>query len=397
VVATYAAALDSAGLTLATVFDDAPFSYANGRPVSNWYSTGYRGRTSIRKAIEQSMNVVTVKVLTQITPQLGFDYLLNFGFTTLVSARASNGQILTDITQSLALGGLTDGVTNMELCSAFATIANSGIHATPKLYTKVVDDDGNVILDNTMPTTRRVIKESTAYLLNSAMVDAVTSGTGAAANFSGMAVAGKTGTTSDNKDVWFAGYTPYYTCATWAGYDNNIHMNSTETNIAKKLWKAVMSRVHEELPNTPFDFSLENILQRTVCRSSGKLAVPGLCSNEVANYAYTEYFAEGTEPLDNCDIHYQGPVCPYSDYLPACPNCPFKQEGIRELPLIEDVSLHSGYPEGTLFNTVNECIHNDEFFMNPNYEAIIQQQVAELQARGIFPAEVPHEDEQLGE
>ncbi|WP_321025432.1 transglycosylase domain-containing protein, partial [Eisenbergiella tayi] len=215
IVSTYAPALDSAGLTLADVFVDAPFNYANGRPVSNWYSSGYRGTCSLRDGIRDSLNIIAVKTLTYITPQKGFDYLQNFGFTTLIEREEKNGQTFSDITQSLALGGITYGVTNLELNASYATIANGGTYIKPKLYTKIVDHDGNILIDNTEGERRQVIKESTAFLLTDAMVDVVTSGTGASVNFGGMSIAGKTGTTSDYNDVWFSGYTPYYTCTTW--------------------------------------------------------------------------------------------------------------------------------------------------------------------------------------
>lgn len=235
IVSTYAPALDSAGLTLADVFVDAPFNYANGKPVSNWYSSGYRGICSLRDGIRDSLNIIAVKTLTSIKPQLGYDYLQNFGFTTLVESEERNGQIFSDIQQSLALGGITHGVTNMELNASYATIANGGTYIKPKLYTKIVDHDGNILIDNTAGESRQVIKESTAFLLTDAMVDVVTSGTGTSVNFGGMSIAGKTGTTSDYNDVWFAGYTPYYTCTTWTGYDNNAKLSGKngERNLAK--------------------------------------------------------------------------------------------------------------------------------------------------------------------
>ena len=250
IVAVYAPALDSAGLTLATMVNDAPFNYANGRPVSNWWGEEYRGLNSLRQGIIQSMNIVAVKTLTLITPQLGFDYVKNFGFTTVVDREevtvGGETQIFSDIQQSLGLGGLTRGVTNEELNAAYASIANGGTYIKPKLYTKVVDHDGNVILDNTLPDSRQVIKETTAWLLTDAMQDVVTSGTGASVNFGNMAIAGKTGTTSDYNDIWFSGYTPYYTATTWAGYDNNVKLRKgDERNLAKKLWRAVMSKIHE--------------------------------------------------------------------------------------------------------------------------------------------------------
>ena len=238
IVAVYAPALDSAGLTLANVQNDAPFNYADGRPVNNWWGDEYRGLQSLREGIKQSMNIVAVKTLTQITPQLGFDYLKNFGFTTLVDRAeitvAGETKIYSDIQQPLALGGLTYGVTTEELNASYATIANGGTYIKPKLYTKVLDHDGNVILDNTLPQSRQVIKETTAWLLTDAMEDVVTSGTGTAVNFGNMAIAGKTGTTSDYNEVWFAGYTPYYTATVWTGYDNNtkLRKDNGERNLA---------------------------------------------------------------------------------------------------------------------------------------------------------------------
>ena len=390
VVSTYAPALDSAGLTLATVQTDAPFNYADGRPVSNWWGSEYRGIASLRDGIVQSMNIIAVKTLTQITPQLGFDYLKNFGFTTLVDReeRTANGktEIYSDIQQALALGGLTYGVTNLELNASYATIANNGTYIKPKLYTKIVDHDGNVIIDNTTPDSRQVIKETTAWLLTDAMVDVVTSGTGASVNFGGMAIAGKTGTTSDYNDVWFAGYTPYYTATTWTGYDNNTKLVDAEKNLAKKLWRAVMSRVHEDLPNQSFQVPT-GIVTATVCSRSGKLPIAGLCDGTLK----TEYFAEGTVPTESCDVHYQGMVCQYSN-LPACDSCPFKVEGVLELTPPEDASLSAGSgttpnmqeivnEDGTVTTVpTNTCIHNAEFFANPDAEAIIEQQRAEIAA-----------------
>ncbi len=403
IVSTYAPALDSAGLTLATVMNDAPFCYADGRPVNNWYSSGYKGLCSLRYGIEQSLNIVAVKTLTQITPQLGYDYLLNFGFTTLVEREEINGKIFSDIQQPLALGGLTDGVTNEELNAAYACIANGGTYIKPKLYTKVLDHDGNIILDNTMPQSRQVIKETTAFLLTSAMVDVVTVGTGGSVNFGGMAIAGKTGTTTGPTDAWFAGFTPYYTATVWAGFDNNVKLNSTENNLAKKLWRTTMAKIHEGLPNEGFSGPPAGIVTATVCSKSGKLPIAGLCDGTLR----TEYFAEGTVPTESCDVHYGGQVCTYSN-LPACEGCPFKTEGVIEMTPVEDVSLQSGtamalglpQPEAVPETqpgevTVNEdgtvtpapaqqtnmCPHNAEFFANPDWEAVVNAQRSEMAQR----------------
>ena len=397
IVSTYAPALDSAGLTLATIMNDAPFNYADGRPVNNWWGESYRGLSSLRTGIAQSMNIVAVKTLTQITPRLGYDYLTNFGFTTLEESKEINGKIYSDIQQALALGGITNGVTNEELNAAYACIANNGTYIKPKLYTRVVDHDGNIILDNTMPQSRQVIKETTAFLLTDAMVDVVTSGTGGSVNFGGMAIAGKTGTTSDYNDVWFSGYTPYYTATTWAGFDNNVKLSGDEKNLAKKLWRAVMSQIHEGLPSQSFSVPA-GIVTATVCSRSGKIPIDGLCSGT----ARTEYFAEGTVPTTTCDVHYAGQICQYCN-LPAYEGCPFKAEGVLELTPVEDLSLQSGSAsasgqpappptetvgeDGTVTQTpstpTNMCPHSPEFFANPDWEAIVNGQRAEMEQRAL--------------
>lgn len=396
IVAAYAPAFDSAGLTLATVINDGPFNYANGRPVNNWYS-GYRGLNSLRQGIIDSMNILAVKTLTLITPQLGFDYVKNFGFTTIVDRKevVINGetQIFSDIQQSLALGGVTVGVTNEELNAAYAAIANGGTYIKPKLYTKVIDHDGNVILDNTEPDSRQVIKETTAWLLTDAMMDVVTQGTGASVNFGGMAIAGKTGTTSDYNDVWFTGYTPYYTATTWTGYDNNTKLRKgEERNLAKKLWRAVMSRLHEGLPSESFQMPSSGLVQATVCARSGKLPIAGVCDGVLRS----EFFAEGTVPTESCDVHYRGMICQYSN-LPACEQCPFGVESIRELTPIEPPALQQGSAitqqvtneDGSVSTVVvpadqtGTCIHTPEFMAQPEIEAILNQQRAEMAAAAL--------------
>ncbi len=352
VLAAYAPALDSAGFTLASTQVDEPYNYSNGRPVKNWYK-GYRGVQTLRKGIEQSLNIVTVKTLTDITPQLGYDYLLNFGFTTLVSRRTeANGSVSSDITQALALGGVTDGVTNLELTAAYATIANKGVYNRPSFYTKIIDHDGNVLIDNT-PKSRQVLKDTTAWLLTSAMEDVVTKGTGTKVNFGNMAIAGKTGTTSSNVDVWFAGFTPYYTCATWSGFDNNVHMTGNETSTAKYLWKSIMGRLHEGLEYKDF-VKPEGVVTATICRKSGKMAVAGLCSADGS--AVTEYFDESKLPKESCDCHVLGRVCALTG-LRAGDTCPYGVPGVICVS-----------PDGNMNASTPYCIHS---YLNgiPLYDA----------------------------
>lgn len=315
VLAAYAPALDGAGMTLATVEDDAPYEYANGTSLKN-YDDRYRGFTDFRTAITYSINVVTVKCLTDIGVDNGYSYLQDFGFTTLKDS---------DRVQSLALGGLTNGVTNLELTAAYAAIANEGTYIKPRFYTKILDHDGNVLIDNT-PQTKSVIKDTTAWLLTDAMKDVITTGTGKLCNFEGMTLAGKSGTTTKNRDALFAGYSPYYTCVVWGGYDDNTPQASGTTSYPKLIWRAVMQRLHEGLEDKDFE-KPGDIVECKVCKKSGLLAKAGLCDCDPrGSQVTTEYFAVGTEPTEYCDKHVAVTVCEASG-KPAGPYCP--KEGLR--------------------------------------------------------------------
>lgn len=175
-------------------------------------------------------------------------------------------------------------------------MANGGTYIKPMFYTRILDQEGNVILENT-PQTTSVVKESTAYLLTSAMEDVVKQGTGTALQLDDMTVAGKTGTTSAYNDVWFAGYTPYYTCAVWAGYDNNEKLSpeGIGRSYHQILWRKIMNRIHENLPDIGFS-EPSSVTEATVCEISGKLASSG-CPT------VTEYFERSTLPTQRCTSH----------------------------------------------------------------------------------------------
>ena len=208
----YGPGLDTGAITLASAIDNAPYYYSgtNARLVKNYTEGEYLGYITVRAALTRSQNVPAVKVLTQITPAVGFSYLQKFGLSTLVSPQnAVNGNH--DVVQSLALGGMTKGVSNIDMTAAYAAIANKGVYTKPIYYTKVIDSEGNVIIDNSIPETHKVLKESSAWLLTSGMESVVSSGTATRAKVSNQPTAGKTGTTQFDTDIWFCGFTPYYT------------------------------------------------------------------------------------------------------------------------------------------------------------------------------------------
>ena len=316
--AAYLPALDSTDLTLASVIDDAPYHYPNGKEVKNWYGNRYEGLSTLRRGLYRSMNVVTVKLLMSVSPELSMTYLGedNLGFTTLDPVQ--------DLVPSLALGGITNGVYNDELTAAYAAIANNGLYIKPTYYTKILDHEGKVLIDNT-PDTKQVMKESTAFLLTSAMQDVLTAAgsTGGAYRFRNinMPIAGKTGTTSDDIDLWFSGYTPYYTATIWSGFDNNLYQD--EKNYLKNIWRTIMEKTHQYygLESKTFE-KPDSIVSAKICTLSGKLAVEGLCDHYIGGSTVrTEYFAKGTVPKDVCDVHVKLKVCEESgkvatDYCP---------------------------------------------------------------------------------
>ena len=291
ILAVYAPALDSADLTLATTEVDEEYYYQHDlehHQVHNWWGDYYKGTVTYRQAIEQSMNIIAVKTLNKIGINLGFEYCEKFGLSTLTED---------DAVESLALGGISHGVYNYELTAAYASIANGGVYNKPSLYTKVLDHDGNVLIDNSNPESHTVIKDTTAALLTNAMQDVVTKGTATDAQLNNMPASGKSGTTSDNRDFWFEGFTPYYTCGIWMGYDGNQEMSEGSWNYHFKIWAKIMNRIDEALGLTYKDFEMpSSLVQKSVCTISGKLAGSG-CPSQ------TEWFDPDTVPTETCSGH----------------------------------------------------------------------------------------------
>lgn len=357
VITAFAPALDTRGATLGTVYYDAPYTIGS-KTFRNWYSSGYQGYSSIREGIIYSMNIVAVRCLVEtVTPQLGVEYAQNFGITTLTD---------TDYNPATALGGLTKGVTNLELTAAYASIANGGVYTKPIFFTQILDRNGKVLIDME-PETHRVLKDSTAFLLTDAMSESMIgnrkfsragsgpSSTSTRAKVSGMSCAGKSGTTTSNNDVWFVGYTPYYTAGVWAGYDRNQKLaQGAETSFHKDIWRKIMTRIHEGLTDPGFT-PPDSVETAQICRKSGKLAVAGVCSADPRGSAvYTEYFAKGTVPTEVCNNHVSATVCAESGMLPT-EFCPEKRTGVfMSIPAGE-----TGQTDDSVFSLPGTCtIHS---------------------------------------
>ncbi len=367
VISAFAPAMDTCGATLGTVYYDSIYTVGN-KTFSNWYSQGYTGYSSIRDGIIYSMNIVAVRCLMEtVTPQLGVEYAKNFGISTLTS---------TDLNAATALGGLTVGVTNLELTAAYAAIANDGVYTKPVFFTKILDHDGKILINNE-PETHRVLKDSTAFLLTDAMAGSMVTNrkfgssinsTSARANIPNMSNAGKSGTTSKNNDVWFVGYTPYYTAGVWAGCDENQKLTGRNggTSFHKDIWRKIMTRIHEGLEDPGFAVP-DSVETAEICRKSGKLAIPGVCSSDPrGNATYTEYFAKGTVPTEMCNTHVRATVCAETGLLPST-NCPRSTRIRIALPAGEEGSTDdSPYALPTHYCPGHTAVIIDAPLLNPD-------------------------------
>ena len=341
IISTFAPAIDSCGATLASTYYDAPYSSGN-QQVLNWWGNPYLGYNNIRQAITYSMNVIGARCLTSlVSDSTAYDYLELFGLGD------ASGQ---EISFSLANTNSSYTVTNEMLTAAFASIANDGIYQKPTYYTKVLDRQGNILLES-VPSQTRIIKSSSAALLTSAMEDVISSDssyyyqygitpTGKLCQVDSMTLAGKSGTTTSGSDVWFIGYSPYYTCGIWSGYDDSKVL-STGTEYHKTIWQKIMARIHTDLDNKDFVFT-DELESAKICSKSGLLAVDGVCNSSSSNASvYTEYFAPGTAPTSYCDRHYALRICTESGKS-ATKYCPGDSVVQRVYLHIDDSDLSSG-------------------------------------------------------
>ena len=274
--AVYSAALDMGKINPYTVLDDYPYRVNGGKawPLNSG-TARYRGLMPVFEALKRSLNTVAVRIMNDyISPEESFKFVEERYHIDLEAGRMINDKWFTDITESLAMGGLTHGTNVRDMAEAFATFPNGGMYTPSRTFTKVtqlVNGQETTLLENNL-TSEPAIKATTAYYMNT-MLQGVfeEGGTGARqGGIKGQHAAGKTGTTSENFDRWFVGYTPYYTAAVWTGYDRNTKIKA-DNNPALALWKQVMTKLHEGLPDKGYECPSE-MRTLTYCRDSGLLA-----------------------------------------------------------------------------------------------------------------------------
>lgn len=293
----YAPAIEYGLVTPDTIVNDAPIEFGSWAPRND--DREFRGRITVSTALRGSRNVPASKICDYLTARASFNYMKNnLHFNTLVDNRKSGGKVYSDVALApIALGGLTDGVTVLDMCAAYCAFPNGGKYIKPSLYTKVLDSEGKVILEHKAEK-HIAMSQSTSEDMISMLKGVVDGGTGTAARISGMRVAGKTGTTSSNRDRWFVGFTPYYVGAVWFGYDQPKTLSGFSPNPAAVAWRKVMAPVHKNLSDKPFLSHLESgKTEVMICEDSGLRATPAC--KELAS----KKFDKSKAPTDYCGKH----------------------------------------------------------------------------------------------
>ena len=309
-IVTYGCGIEKGIINAGTVYYNSSTTF--GKDYTPSSTNYYSGPCTIRNAIEVSSNTVACKIMSEIGPDNAIDFARKVGITSLI--KSSDDKKTNDSNlPSMALGGLTKGVTPLQMAASYALIANNGVYNSPTFYTKVEDSSGELVIE-AKQTTERVMSEQNAYIMKSLLKQPVEGahGTATSCKISGIDVGAKTGTTNSSKDRWLCGMTPYYTAATWYGYDDNAVVNGSG-NYAAKVWNAVMKKVHEGKPSATFT-EPSGIVHVTICKKSG-------CKATSSCYdTYSEVFAESSVPKD-CEGH-SLKVCTESGKLATefCPN-----------------------------------------------------------------------------
>ncbi len=312
---------DSAGVsklfgdyfTAASVIDDTPLIIQGKQWPKNWYS-GYKGLHTMRTSLEQSINVNAVRIFQQLGVQKSLSFLKKVGISSVVESGQTN-----DLNAAaLALGGMTKGISPLEMATAYGAFVNEGKYSEPMAFTKVTNNRGEVLVENS-PQTTQVMDPGVAFIMRDMLRSVVTHGIGSKAAIANQPVAGKTGTTTDNYDAWFVGFTPQYSAALWIGNDVNIEL-SQGSAAAARLWSNIMGQICKGIPTGSYKSKPSNVISVSIDTISGKLP-SSLSSLDPRRTVRSEYFIKGTEPKTTDNVHSYVTVCSETGYL-ATPSCP---------------------------------------------------------------------------
>lgn len=315
----YVAAIDSRLYTPSSILKDEEIKFPT--PQGEWapqnYDRQFRGDVSLRHALEESVNIIAVKLVESLGPSKVIKYAKQMGLKNLVVSGEPNDLNFS----SLALGGLTKGVTPLELTAAYSPLANQGVYVNPLAVLEVRDSNGNKIYEET-PSKRIALSENTAYLVTDMLRGVIMRGTGRGAMIDRPA-AGKTGTSSDYTNAWFVGYTPDLLASVWIGNDAQKNPVKIDGNVigsgtTARIWGAFMRKALAKTPPSNFPVPSGIVSGVEICPQSGSLAT--VYCPEVA---YESYLT-GTEPTEGCILHQpslnppinDSNVNPYNPYNP---------------------------------------------------------------------------------
>ena len=358
-IGVYGPAVEKGLITAATIYDNTyPTTFGTNYKPKN-ASNQKTGLCTVRDALEVSSNIVACKVMTELGPDNAIDFMRQLGITSLVKASESTNGV-SDSNVSLALG--TASISPLQMAAAYATIANDGEYIEPTFYVKVEDASGNVLLEPQQEK-RRVFSEGNAYIMKSLLKQPVegSQGTAKQCKMSNVDVGAKTGTTQDQKDVWLCGFTPYYTAATWFGYDEPEEISTYGGSPATLIWASVMKSVNQNLEKKLFD-KPSNVVTAKVCRTSGK------CATSACTNTFTEYFVEGTVP-GKCEGHNSFKICSETKKL-ATEYCPHTEVVWGVAMPEKEVNAKWKTPSGEKYNVISEkCdVHTSETKKEDNNE-----------------------------
>ncbi len=316
----YAPALDAGTITPASTFDNYPVRLEGGSPWPKNSPNRYTGWTSVQEGIRRSINTIAVQALESVGTVEAYAFATeNLGLDLHPNDMAPS---------PLGMGGLTYGLSTVEMAAAYSCFVNKGIYNKPRTYTYVEDSKGNMILENE-PESHVAMKETTAYLMTKMLHAAATTGTGASASFSGMTIAGKTGTTNTACDRYFAGYSPYYCAAVWTGYQYAERI-SYNGNPAITMWKKVMQQIHEDLPNKSFERPESGLTTVRVCADSGLLCTDACHADIRGDREVSFEIPSGLAPTESCNLHVMANYCVEGDCLAGalCPESSIVEKGV---------------------------------------------------------------------